>query len=68
MNKQIFFFFLLIFIIVCSCNKEQPVSAENPIDMGNTSFDVNDHYILKNNVPFIVRGVVYVAGYPGYLP
>lgn len=68
MNKQIFFFFLLIFIIVCSCNKEQSVSAENPIDMGNTSFDVNDHYILKNNVPFIVKGLVYVPGYPGYLP
>ena len=36
--------------------------------MGNTSFGVDNNYILKNNLPFQIKGVVYVPGYPGFLP
>jgi hypothetical protein len=35
---------------------------------GDEVFSTDDDYILKDGEPFLVRGVVYVAGYPGYLP
>ena len=31
-------------------------------------FDVNENHILKNGNPFFIKGVVYVPGYPGFLP
>lgn len=34
----------------------------------NDVFTVDDHYILKNGSPFEIRGMVYVPGYPGYIP
>ena len=68
MNKYKFFFLLLIFVIASSCNKDETGSIENPNEMGNTSFGVDNNYILKNNLPFQIKGVVYVPGYPGFLP
>jgi hypothetical protein len=35
---------------------------------GSEVFSTDDDYILKDGEPFLVRGVVYVPGYPGYLP
>ena len=68
MNKYKFFFLLLIFVIASSCNKDETGSIENPYEIGNTSFGVDNNYILKNNLPFQIKGVVYVPGYPGFLP
>lgn len=31
-------------------------------------FSTDSDYILKDGQPFLIRGVVYVPGYPGYLP
>ena len=68
MNKFKFLFVLLVVIIVGSCNKDETVSIENPNEVENISFSVDNNYILKNNLPFQIKGVVYVPGYPGYLP
>ena len=68
MNKYKSFFLLLIFVIASSCNKDETGSIENPNEMGNTSFGVDNNYILKNNLPFQIKGVVYLPGYPGFLP
>jgi hypothetical protein len=35
---------------------------------GDAVFSTNADYILKDGVPFPIRGVVYVPGYPGYVP
>lgn len=72
---------ILIIVLGCtisfSCNKdgstinETPSEIENiepPAQVEDISFTVDNNYILKNNVPFQVKGVVYVPGYPGYLP
>lgn len=48
--------------------KGEPAVNLNPKEVENVSFTVDDNSILKNNVPFQVKGVVYVPGYPGYLP
>lgn len=54
--------------IVSACNKSELVT-ENIISRGEQmSFSINNNYILKNNRPFHIKGVVYVPGYPGYLP
>jgi hypothetical protein len=68
MNKFKILIVLLGVIIASSCNKDETIAIESPIELENTSFSVDNHYILKNNVPFIIKGVVYVPGYPGYLP
>lgn len=68
MNKYKFLFLPFIVIIMSSCSKDESVSVENPIELEKISFGVSNNYILKNNVPFIIKGVVYVPGYPGYLP
>lgn len=68
MNKFKLLFVLLGVILVGSCNKEEPVLIENPKEVKSISFSVDNHYILKNNLPFQIKGVVYVPGYPGYLP
>ncbi len=68
MNKFKIIFVLLGVIIVGSCNKDEPVSIENPKEVENISFSVDNNNILKNNLPFQIKGVVYVPGYPGYLP
>jgi len=35
---------------------------------GSEVFTTDQHYILKDGDPFPIRGIVYVPGYPGYLP
>ncbi|UCG88570.1 MAG: hypothetical protein JSW71_08535 [Gemmatimonadota bacterium] len=35
---------------------------------GNEVFTTDDDYILKDGEPFPIKGIVYVPGYPGYLP
>ncbi len=68
MNKFKLLFVLLGFILVGSCNNDETVSIENPNEVVSISFSVDNNYILKNNLPFQIKGVVYVPGYPGYLP
>ena len=68
MHKRTTLFLLLIFIIANSCNKEERGLIENPNEMETKSFGVDNNYILKNNIPFQIKGVVYVPGYPGFLP
>ena len=51
-----------------SCNNDDTESIEPTDEIEFTGFSVNDHRILKNNLPFQIKGVVYVPGYPGYLP
>lgn len=68
MNKYNLFLLLLIFLIGSSCNEEEISSIQQSTETENTSFTVHAHYILKNNLPFHVKGIVYVPGYPGNLP
>ena len=60
----------LIIFILCvaqiSCKKYVENSSENILS--KITFSTNQHYILKNNVPLNIKGVVYVPGYPGFLP
>lgn len=35
---------------------------------GGETFTTDANHILKDGQPFYIRGVVYVPGYPGYLP
>ncbi|GAB4324017.1 MAG: hypothetical protein Kow00127_16710 [Bacteroidales bacterium] len=67
-NKLKNFLLLFVFLIAGSCNKDDTVSDENPTELEKTSFSVDNNNILKNGVPFFIKGVVYVPGYPGYLP
>ena len=62
MNKFQIIFILLGVFIVGSCNNEEKITEEN------IRFTVDNNYILKNNIPYPIKGVVYVPGYPGYLP
>lgn len=62
MNKFKLFFILLGIVIASSCNNEEKITDEN------IRFTVDNNYILKNNIPYPIKGVVYVPGYPGYLP
>ena len=62
MNKFKLFFILLGVVIISSCNNEEKAIREN------VRFTVDNNYILKNSIPYPVKGVVYVPGYPGYLP
>lgn len=69
-NLYKYFLLLLFFTQINSCKKNQfeEVDVDEPInDIGN-NFSVNENYILNNNIPYNVKGVVYVPGYPGYLP
>ena len=60
---------VILLLMICSCTKEK----SNPNVVIPTSptadiYSVNNHYILKNDLPFEIKGVVYVPGYPGTLP
>lgn len=59
---------LLAIFLVGSCSKDSTVSVDNSDDLGSAVFSVDQHNILKDDVPFKVKGVVYVPGYPGFLP
>jgi len=45
-------------------DEKQPELVEPVINR----FTVNEHFILKDGLPFEVKGVVYVPAYPGFLP
>ena len=57
---------LLFFVqfLLLACKKEGPVTT-TPSDTA-ALFSVDNNYILKNNKPFLVKGMVYVPGYPGF--
>ena len=55
-------------ILVGSCNKDESVVNEGTNEEENISFSVDNNYLLKNNQPLQIKGMVYVPGYPGYLP
>lgn len=63
-----FILILISLIVVSSCNKDDSVTGGHTVKMDKITFSVNNDYILKNNIPFKIKGVVYVPGYPGYLP
>ena len=63
-----YYFLLLILLMGSSCTNDDAGSIEPPDETEFTGFSVDDHRILKNNLPFQIKGVVYVPGYPGYLP
>lgn len=56
---------LLVLLLGYSCRKDR--SDWNPDSQG-FNFSVDQDYILKNGKPFDVQGIVYVPGYPGFLP
>ncbi len=60
-----FLIFLLSFTQI-SCKKNIENKSEGK-QIG-ISFSTNQHYILKNNIPLNIKGVVYVPCYPGFLP
>ncbi len=35
---------------------------------GSEVFNTDNDYLLKDGEPFFIKGIVYVPGYPGYLP
>lgn len=51
---------------ILSCKKQSTKNEESK--NVQIKFTTNQHYILKNNVPLNIKGVVYVPGYPGFLP
>ena len=58
----------LFIIVLFSCDKNEKLANEKPIQEKGVNFSVDNNYILKNNIPFKIKGVVYVPGYPGFLP
>jgi hypothetical protein len=63
----------LLLLTYFSCGKQQEnillIDNNDPDEIINSNkFSVNENFILKNNMVFKVKGVVYVPGYPGYLP
>lgn len=70
--KQFLLFALLIFLM-SSCSNS--IENENTVDdieiveeSNGNSYSVDNNFILKNDIPLSIKGVVYVPGYPGYLP
>lgn len=60
-------YLLMLILFFASCKKEDDFGSA--ILSGKAAlFSVDNNYILKNNEPFSVQGMVYVPGYPGFLP
>jgi hypothetical protein len=61
---------LLIFAITAclGCKNEELVTPPPTPNAERSLFGVDRDHILKDDQPFEVKGVVYVPGYPGYLP
>ncbi|MCX6294421.1 MAG: hypothetical protein NT127_09055, partial [Sphingobacteriales bacterium] len=60
---------IITLLLLCSCNKEKSnANVVIPIAPKVDNYTVNNHFILKNDIPFEIKGVVYVPGYPGTLP
>ncbi len=54
---------LTVVFLLCTCSLKRDVDEQ-----ARNEYSVDDHFILKNGTHFVIRGVVYVPGYPGYLP
>ncbi|MDX1479293.1 MAG: hypothetical protein R3301_16370 [Saprospiraceae bacterium] len=65
-----FLTFLLIIagITISACEDDLIPPVEMPDDPLHYDFTVNDHFILERGVPLEIKGMVYVPGYPGFLP
>ena len=68
MRKYKLIIITLFIIVLFSCDKNEKLANEKPIQEKGINFSVDNNYILKNNIPFKIKGVVYVPGYPGFLP
>lgn len=68
MRKYKLILIKLFIIVLFSCDKNEKLANEKPIQEKGVNFSVDNNYILKNNIPFKIKGVVYVPGYPGFLP
>lgn len=69
-TRKIPFFLCLFFcvnIISCTEKKIATLPGQNPNAL-TYNFTVDQNKILKNGIPFYVKGVVYVPFYPGFLP
>jgi len=64
-NKQMVLFLIMI-LFICSCSMQNEI--DELVNENDNKFGVDNNFILKNNAPLNIRGVVYVPGYPGYLP
>lgn len=62
-----FFVFLTCCIFSCTDQKTPTLPGQNT-SITRYDFTVNQDQILKNGMPFEVKGVVYVPFYPGFLP
>lgn len=51
---------------ILSCKKQSTNNTEPKNH--RITYTTNQNYILKNNIPLNIKGVVYVPGYPGFLP
>ncbi len=60
---------VLVIFTLCACTKEKSnINIVTPTAPVADNYAVNNHFILKNDIPFVIKGVVYVPGYPGTLP
>ena len=69
-TRKITFFLCLFFcvnIMSCTEKKIATLPGQNPNAL-TYNFTVDQNKILKNGIPFDVKGVVYVPFYPGFLP
>lgn len=67
--QDLFRVIVFTFFILCSCTREKPqINITTTAHSVADKYSVNNHFILKNDIPFEIKGVVYVPGYPGTLP
>jgi len=59
---------VLMSIILGACGGENDRANNQDIISRDLTYSVDDHYILKNGEPIYIKGIVYVPGYPGFLP
>ncbi len=58
----------LALFFITACSTKAPTSLTLPPVIAKDQVAVSDHYLLQNQTPFHVKGVVYVPAYPGDLP
>lgn len=67
------FTLLIISSLFLSCGKGNNIDKKGDneiiiVEELPNNYSTNQHYILKNGSPLIIKGVGYVPVYPGYLP
>jgi hypothetical protein len=62
-TNKVLFLLLILTHILSSCD-----TIDNTAKQNRNFFSVDENNILKNGNPLAIKGVVYVPGYPGYLP